>query len=166
MFVNGICERDDIMDNEQKEVIENVEKTEKKKRRTVKDVELEMVVKVEEIKSEYQLKIDELEEQIKVWQGLYEEQQEVIRKQGEALQDIEQRHIDDVQEMKDELEHFKQWRINMAKGGRKQMLSESKKNQIVNLRDQRKTIRQIAEQMDISVGLVHKILKEKGYNKW
>lgn len=137
------------MDNE---TVENVDNVEKKKRRTVKEVE-----------AEYKLIVEELEEEVKKWKELYKQQQEVNTGLNKQLQDIEQRHIDDVQEMKDELEHFKQWRMNMSKGGRKQMLTEDKKQQIIMMRDQRKTIRQIAEYMGVSVGLVHKVLKEKGY---
>lgn len=144
------------MDNktvdEHEEVVEIVEKTERKKRRTVKEVE-----------AEYKSIIEVYEAEVSKWKGLYQEQQEVNTGLNKRLQDIEQRHVDDLKEMADELEHFKQWRLNMSKGGRKQMLSEAKKQQIIMMRDQRKTIRQIAEHFGVSVGLVHKVLKEKGY---
>lgn len=137
------------MDNE---AVESIDKVEKKKKRTVKIVE-----------AEYRAQIEALEAEVSKWKELYSQQQEANTGLNKRIQDIEQRHIDDLKEMVDELEHFKQWRLNMAKGGRKQMLSEAKKQQIIMLRDQRKTIRQIAEYMGVSTGLVHKILKEKGY---
>lgn len=137
------------MDNE---AVESIDKVEKKKKRTVKIVE-----------AEYKAQIEALEAEVSKWKDLYTKQQEANTDLNKRIQDIEQRHIDDLKEMADELEDFKRWRLNMAKGGRKQMLSEAKKQQIIMLRDQRKTIRQIADYMGVSIGLVHKILKEKGY---
>lgn len=146
---NRINERVDKMDNE---AVESIDKTERKKRRTVKEVE-----------ADYKAQIEALEVEVSKWKELYYQQQEANTGLNKRLQDIEQRHIDDIKELADELEHFKQWKMNMAKGGRKQMLSEAKKQQIIMMRDQRKTIRQIAEHFGVSVGLVHKVLKEKGY---
>ena len=139
------------MDNE---AVESVDKVGRKKRRTVKEVE-----------AEYKAQIEALEVEVNKWKELYQQQQEANTGLNKRLQDIEQRHIDDIQEMKDELEDYKRWRWNMKKGGRKQLLSEAEKQTIVMLRNQRKTIRQIAEHMNVSVGLVHKILKEKDC-KW
>ena len=151
MFMNGIYERVDTMDNQAAETVEVVER---KKRRTVKEVE-----------AEYKAQIEVLEAEVSKWKELYTQQQEVNTGLNKRLQDIEQRHIDDLKELADELEDYKRWRMNMSKGGRKQLLSESKKQQIIMMRDQRKTIRQIADYMGVSVGLVHKVLKEKDY-KW
>lgn len=51
----------------------------------------------------------------------------------------------------------------MCKGGRKQLLSEEEKDKVVELRERGMVMRMIAREMEISTGLVHKVLKEKGY---
>ena len=70
-----------------------------------------------------------------------------------------------LEEAEKTIKFYHTWRSGICKGGRKSTLSEEKKQEVILQRRQGLTIRQVAKNVGMSVGAVHKILNDTN-NMW